>query len=279
MKVKITADSACDMPKYLVEKHNISIIPFSIIMGDEEYKDGVTVSVEELINYAKNNKELPKTSAINQAEYEDFFKQFLDGETEVVHFSLSSGCSVACNNATNAANEVGNTYVIDGKSLSTGTSLLILKACEMAEDGKSAKEIYDAMQTLVEKVQASFVVEKLDFLRKGGRCSMLAALGANLLKIKPTLILKNGKIVSDKKFLGKQEDVISKYVAYILDKFPNPDLSRVFITHSPCPENYANIAREALKNVGFKEVIEADAGATICTHCGPGTLGILYLCE
>lgn len=279
MKVKITADSACDMPKYLVEKHNISIIPFSIIMGDEEYKDGVSVTPEQLIDYAKNNKELPKTSAINQMEYDEFFKQFLDGDTEIVHFSLSSGISVTCTNAQNAAKEVGNTYVVDGKSLSSGTALLILKACEMAEDGKSAKEIYDAMQALVEKVQASFVVEKVDFLRKGGRCSMLAALGANLLKIKPTLILKNGKIISDKKFIGKQEEVIKKYVAYILEKFPNPDLSRVFVTHSPCPNSYAEIAKEALKDVGFKEVIEAEAGATICTHCGAGTLGILYLCK
>ncbi len=277
MKVKITADSACDMPKDLIEKNNISIIPFSIIMGDNEYKDGISVTPEELIAYAKNNKELPKTSAINQMEYEEFFNEFLDGDTQIVHFSLSSGISVTFTNAQNAAKEVGNTFVVDGKSLSTGTSLLILKACEMAKEGKSAEEIYSAMLKLVEKVQASFVVEKVDFLRKGGRCSMLAALGANLLKIKPTLILKNGKIVSDKKFIGKQEEVIKKYVAYILEKFPNPDLTRVFVTHSPSPASYAEIAKDALKDVGFKEVIEANAGATISTHCGEGTLGILYL--
>lgn len=277
MKVKILGDSTCDLNKELLEKYEIETMAFPVVLGDKQYRDGVDITVEDIIEYNKTNKDFPKTAAPNYADYEDFFKKYLDGNTEIVFIGLSSELSSCFQNMKNCAADLENVYYVDGKSLSTGTGLLLIKAAELAKQGKRAKEICEEVEKLVSKVQASFVVEKVDYLKKGGRCSTLAALGANLLKIKPTLVLKDGKIVKDKNFFGRHDDVLKKYVHYIFEKFPNFDDSRLFITHTPTKSEYINLIKDIVKTKGFREVFETNAGATIGCHCGPDTIGILYL--
>jgi len=277
MKVKVISDSTCDLSDEILKRYDIDIVPFTVVLGEKECKDGVDIDTVSLLEYAKNAKELPKTTAANYGEFEEVFKKYLDGNTEIVYIGISSQLSCGFQNMKTVAEDLGNVYYLDGKSLSTGTGLLLIKACELAQDGKSAKEIIEALQPMVDKVQASFVVEKVDFLRKGGRCSMLASVGASLLKIKPSLILKDGKILSDKKFFGRHDEVMKKYVNYIFEKYPNYDDSRIFITHTPSNEEYVQVVRDLVKEKGFKEVIETTAGATISCHCGPNTIGILYL--
>ena len=279
MKVKIVCDTSCDLTKELILKNDIEVVPFTVILGDKEFKDGVNITPNDIIDFCENNDIFPKTSAINQMDFEEAFKKHLDGDTEIVYMGISSELSASYNNAKLAAEELENVHIINGLSLSTGTGLLVLKACEYAREGLSAKEIVEKITKLIPKVQASFIVEKIDYLRKGGRCSMLAAFGANLFKIKPTLILKEGKIVPDRKFVGKTEICLKKYVEYILEKFPNANKERVFITHTPVEEGQVELVSNLLKEAGFKEILETSAGGTITCHCGPGTLGILYLCN
>lgn len=279
MNVKIICDSTSDLSKELIQKHNIEVVPFTVILGDKEFKDGVDITSEEIISYCEANNIFPKTSTVNQVDYETVFQKFASSETECVFIGISSELSSSFQNAKRAAEQFQNVHVIDGQSLSTGTGLLVLKACEFASQGLSATQIVEKVTALIPKVQASFIVEKIDYLRKGGRCSMLAAFGANLFKIKPTLLLKEGKIVADRKLVGKHEICLNKYVEYVLEKFPNANKERVFITHTPVEQSHVDLVRELLKKRGFQEIIETTAGGTITCHCGPGTLGILYLCE
>ena len=277
MKVKILSDTTCDLSEELLKKYNIDTMPFPVILGDKQYLDGVTVTPKDIIEYNQTNKDFPKTTAPNMSEYMDFFSKFLDGNTEIVFIGLSSELSSCFNNMKLAAGELKNVYFVDSKSLSTGTGLLVIKAAEMAQNGKTAEEIVSEIEKLVPFVQASFVVEKLDYLRKGGRCSMLAALGANLLKIKPMLLLKNGKIVKEKTFFGKHTEVLKKYVDYVFEKFPNYDKSRIFVTHTMSRDEYIDAVKQCLKDKGFEEILETNAGATVTCHCGPNTIGILYI--
>ena len=277
MKVKILSDTTCDLSDELLKKYNVETLAFPVVLGDKQYLDGVNITPKDIIEYNLTNKAFPKTTAPNMSEYMDFFSKFLDGDTEIVFIGLSSELSSCFNNMKLAAGELKNVYFVDSKSLSTGTGLLVIKAAELAKEGKSALEIVDEVTKLVPKVQASFVVEKLDYLRKGGRCSMLAALGANLLKIKPMLLLKDGKIIKEKTFIGKHNEVLKKYISYVFEKFPEFDDSRIFITHTMSRDEYIDVVKDCLKDKGFKEVLETNAGSTVTCHCGPNTIGILYL--
>ena len=195
----------------------------------------------------------------------------------IVHFCLSSGISSACSNAKLAAAELKNVHVIDSKSLSTGIALLAIYARELANEGKLAEEIVDLCEERVNDVQASFVVKKLDYLHKGGRCSSVALLGANLLQIRPEIVVKDGKMSSAKKYLGKMEKVIEKYCKDVLTENQNPDKKYAFVTYTTASEEMVNIAKTALQNAGFETIYETQAGATITSHCGENTLGILFL--
>ena len=276
MKIAITAESTIDIPRELLEKYDIKTLPFTVILGDKDYKDGEITSAD-IFKFVEENKILPKTSAINEMQYTEFFESVLKDYDAVVHFCLSSGISSACNNAKLAAGGLKNVYVVDTKSLSTGIALLAIYGRELAESGKSAEEVFELCQEKTKDVQASFVVKKLDYLHKGGRCSSVALLGANLLSIRPEIVLKDGKMISAKKYMGKMEKVIEKYCKDVLVENQNPDKKYAFVTYTTATEEMANIAKNALKEAGFETIYETTAGATITSHCGENTLGILFL--
>ena len=276
MKIAITAESTIDLPKELLEKYEIKTIPFSVILGGEEYKDGEITSAD-IFKFVEENKVLPKTSAINEMQYKEFFEEILKENDAVIHFCLSSQISSACSNAKLAASDMENVHVIDTKSLSTGIAALAINARIMAETGASVEQIVAESEEKTSKVQASFVVKKLDYLHKGGRCSSIALFGANLLSIRPEIVLKDGKMVSAKKYLGKMEKVIEKYCKDVLAENSNPDKRYGFVTYTTATEEMANTAKKALESAGFETIYETQAGATITSHCGENTLGILFL--
>ena len=276
MKIAITAESTIDLPIELLNKYDIKIIPFSVILGDKEFKDGEITSTD-IFKFVSDNKVLPKTSAINEEQYKEFFTEQIKGYDALIHFALSSQISSACSHAIEAAKEIENVYVVDTKSLSTGIALLAITARELAESGKTASEIVEDVTEKTNKVQASFVVKKLDYLHKGGRCSSIALLGANLLHIRPEIILKDGKMISNKKYLGKMEKVIVTYCKDVLAQNSDADKKYAFVTYTTATEGMITAAKEALTTAGFETIYETTAGATITSHCGEDTLGILFL--
>lgn len=277
MKIKITCDSAADLTKEQIEKNNIAIIPFAITMGDKEYRDGVDLFPKMIFEYVAENKVLPKTAAINAYEYEEFFKEQLQDHDAIIHFSISSKVSSTIVNAEKAAEKLGNVFVIDSQSLSSGISLQLLYACELREQGLSAEEIVQKVEDRRKHVQAGFILDKIDYLHKGGRCSSLQLLGANLLKIRPSIVLRNGKMQMNKKFIGNLTKVQKNYLEDTIKEFNTPDNTRVFLTYSSATpemvEMFKNFLQERTK---FKEVHEVHASATITSHCGENTIGILY---
>ena len=275
MKIAISVESTNDLSRELLDKYDIKVIPYHIILGNEEITDGER-STEDIFAFVDKNKILPKTTAINRFEYEEYFASLKKEYDAVVHITLSGEITSACANAIAAATSFENVFAVDSKSLSTGIGLLAIYARELAEAGASPADIAEKLAERREKLQVSFVVEKLEYLYKGGRCSSLQLLGANLLKIRPRIVLKNGKMVSDKKYRGRMDAVIAKYCDDVLAEFSTPDLSRVFITYTTATPEMVQAARSALENRGFKDIFETRAGCTIASHCGANTLGILY---
>ena len=276
MKIVISAESTIDLPKELLEKYNIKTTPFTINLGDELIEDHFGVS-KEIFEFVDKSKKLPKTSAVSPDQFKTHFENLKKDYDAIVHVSLSSLISSAYNNACMVAKEMENVYVVDSKSLSTGIALLAIKGKDLIDEGKDAKEIFETLQALTPKVEASFVLERLNYLYKGGRCSALALLGANILKIKPQIILSVGRMIVGKKYMGNMTKVVDKYIDDLLDNNPNPILEHVFITHSsPMPEA-EKILTEKLENRGFKYIHNTLAGGTISSHCGPNCIGVLFL--
>lgn len=277
MKILISAESTIDLPQELLDKYGIKTVPFGIFLGEELVADRFGIS-EEIYKYVEESKNLPKTSAIPPEEYRGYFEEIKKGYDAVIHISLSSMLSSSFNNARLAAEELADVYVVDSKTLSTGIALIAIKGAELVQKGKmSAKEIYEYLVEYTNKVQASFIIEKLTYLHKGGRCSALTLLGANLMKIKPQIILKDGRMTVGKKYIGSLNKVIGKYCDELLQDYPDPDLSHVFITHSsPMPE-VQKVLKDKLKERGFKTIYDTLAGGTICSHCGPNTIGVLFV--
>lgn len=275
MKIAVSVESTNDLSKELLEKYDIKVIAYTITLGDMTFKDGEHTTAE-MFEYVDKYNTLPKTTALNEYEYTEFFTQLRKDYEAVVHICLSSGITSSCGNAERASKNVDNVFVVDSKSLSTGIGLLAMYARELAEEGFSAAEIAEKAQARAEKLQVSFVLERLDYLYKGGRCSSLQLLGANLLKIRPRIILKDGTMISDKKFRGGMGGVVAKYCAETLKDFNTPDLKRAFITYTTATLDMVEAARKALSATGFKEIYETRAGGTIASHCGANTLGILY---
>lgn len=276
MKIVISAESTIDLPKELLDKYNIKTTPFTINLGDELIEDHFGVS-KEIFEFVDKSKKLPKTSAVSPDQFKTHFENLKKDYDAIVHVSLSSLISSAYNNACMVAKEMENVYVVDSKSLSTGIALLAIKGKDLIDEGKDAKEIFETLQALTPKVEASFVLERLNYLHKGGRCSALALLGANILKIKPQIILSDGRMIVGKKYMGNMTKVVDKYIDDLLDSNPNPILEHVFITHSsPMPEA-EKILTEKLENRGFKNIHNTLAGGTISSHCGPNCIGVLFL--
>ncbi len=278
MKIAISAESTIDLPKNILEKYDIHTLPFTLIMGNDSVMDG-EILPEKLFEFTDSTGILPKTSAVNEYQFVEHFKALREEYDAVIHFSLSSAISSACQNAIRASEQFENVYVVDTKSLSTGIALLAISARELADKGVSAEDVYQKSLERVPYVQASFSLESVNYLYKGGRCSMLSMLGANLLHIKPEIYVnpETGTMSAAKKYRGKMLKVVMNYVEDTLNKFDKPDLTRVFITYSTAPDDVVEEVKNRLLKEGFKEVIPTHAGGTISCHCGPHCLGILYI--
>lgn len=276
MKICISAESTIDLPKEVLDEFGIKTVPFTITLGEKMGLDGVTTP-EEIFEYVDKTGVLPKTSAVNYAQYNEFFSDLLKEYDEVIHFSLSSDLSVAYQNAVTAAEELGHVHVIDSKSLSTGIALLAIYASKLVKDGLKVDEVIEKVSERIPNDQASFVLATVEYLFKGGRCSSLARFGALLFRIRPQIIVANGKMGPGKKYNGKQLACVEQYCADTLEQFNNPDLEIGFVTHSGATPDMIDAAVKAMKDRGFKRVIITTAGATISSHCGPKCLGILYI--
>lgn len=277
MKIAITCDSVCDLSKEQLEANNIKLLPLTINLGDTSYEDGVNITPENIFEYVSKTKQLPKTSANNEFQYDEFFEEVLKEYDGLIHFTIGSDISACYNNAAKSAKKNDKVRVIDPKSLSTGIGLLVLYACKLRDEGKNLDEIVQKVNARVPYVQASFVVERLDYLHKGGRCSAVALLGANILKIRPSIIVKDGKMGVHKKYRGKMENVVADYVKDTLEEFNNYDPTMCFITYtSATPEMVAAVRATLGEHATFKNIYETTAGSTITSHCGEHTLGILY---
>lgn len=276
-KIKITCDSTCDLTKALYEKNNVHVIPLTIALGDELRQDSFNIEVDELFGYVKESGQLPKTSAISIGEYLDVFGKYVSEGYTVIHINLSSLLSSSHQNACLAAAELGNVHVIDSKNLSSGSGHLVLLAAAMAESGMDAEDIVRTLNEKKEKLDVSFVLQTLEFLHKGGRCSSLAAFGANALKLRPEIKVCDGAMQVGKKYRGDMEKTILAYVHGRLDNRDDIDTERIFITHSGVPGEILSKVEETVKQLHpFREVLITRAGCTISTHCGPGCLGVLF---
>lgn len=276
MKIGITAESTVDLTKELLNKYDIHTVPFTVLLGDEAKLDGEFPTID-IIDYVAKTKKLPKTSAVNESQYEDFFNNLLKEYDYIIHISLSSEISSAYDNACKVAENNSKVFVINSKSLSTGIALLAIYASKLTKTNLTPLEIVNKVKKRVDSVQASFILERLDYLYKGGRCSSLALLGANLLGIKPQIIVTKGKMISGKKFRGKWSDAVIKYCEETLKEFNNPDKEEVFITYTTADDIVVEKISELLKSRGFKNINITNAGATITSHCGEHCLGILYI--
>ena len=277
-QIIISSDSTCDLSRELIDRYNIRILPMGVTLGDNSYRDGVDITPDDLYAYVEKTGQLPKTSAINMAENADYFEELTRDGSAVIHFTISSSMSATYNNARVAAEDFEDVYVVDAKNLSTGSGLLVLAAAEMAQQGLEAKEIAQKVSELADYVDASFVVDNLEYLAKGGRCSAVAAFGANLLQLKPCISVKNGAMGVSKKYRGKFEKVLPTYVAEKLANGDDIDLERVFVTHAGCDPQLVESIVELVKNtLPFKEVLVTRAGCTVSSHCGANTLGVLFV--
>ena len=277
MKIKISADSTCDLSPELIERYHIGITPLYIIRGEETLRDGIDVRPEELYEYANATGKLCKTAAVNVSDYLAYFAACREEYDAVIHFTISSDMSACYQNACIAAQEFTNVYPVDSRNLSTGIGHLVLDAAEMAEQGMDAADIASALEKKREKLDVSFVIDTLEYLRKGGRCSTVAALGANLLKLKPCIEVHEGKMSVAKKYRGTLAKAIESYVTDRIKDHDDFDKKRVFITDSGVDTEIVETVEKLLREYGgFEEIHHTLAGSTISGHCGPGCLGILY---
>lgn len=282
MKIALSVETACDLAKDLVAKYEVNVIPFTVTIGDRSDYDGI-ITGKDLIDYTLQSGNLGKTSAVNVSEFSDYFCKLLKEYDEVIHISLSSGISSACQNAMIASGDFeGKVHVIDSHSLSTGISLLAIYASKLIKAGKTSEEIVKLVEERIPYNQTSFCFETVDFLYKGGRCSAMARFGANLLKLRPQILMKAdiGKMESGKKFRGPVRKWAMDYTEETLKTFNNPDKEVVFITHTIYGEEdlkVIDMVKERLVQEGFRTIYVTNAGATISCHCGPNTLGVLYM--
>ena len=276
MKIAISAETTIDLTKELLDKYQIKTTPFSVLLGDKNYLDG-EISCDDIIEFVNKTGVLPKTGAVNKVQYDEHFDELLKDNDAIIHISLSSELSSACSNALLSARERKNVYVIDSRTLSTGIALLAIYARELADEGKEPAEIVSLVNSRIPALQVSFELKRVDYLFKGGRCSMLSYLGANLLKICPQLLLKDGKMVAGKKYRGNFKHVVQNYCTDVLDTFNTPDLSKIFITYTTSDDETISMVKKILEDRGFKNIFITRAGATITSHCGENCLGILYI--
>ncbi len=277
-KILIASDSTTDLSPEQVEKYGIKIIPMSVTVGGKTYTDGLDIDPDKIYDNYNKTGELPKTSAINIVRFGDFYEEYTSQGYSIVMFTISSEMSSTFSNARLAAEDFSNVYVVDTKNLSTGGGLLLIHASELASEGKSAEEIAKACDDIASCVDASFVIDSLEFLHKGGRCTALEAFGANLLSLKPCISVKNGKMGVGKKYRGKFDRVLPMYIEDRLGDCADICPEHVFITHAGCDEEIVNMCVEKVRSYGyFNDVLVSRAGCTVSSHCGKNTLGVLFI--
>ena len=278
MRIKITSDSTCDLSRELIEKYEIEVLPLAVNIGGRACRDGVDAKPDDIYAHVSAGGDLPSTAAINPAEYAEFFARYCAEYDAVIHFNISAEFSSCYQNAQLAANDFDNVYVVDSRNLSTGQGLLVLRAAELAQKGMDGAAIAEQMRADAEKVDASFILDQLEYLKKGGRCSTVAALGANLLKLKPCIEVKDGKMGVGKKYRGSFNKCLTEYIRDRIADRDDLDMDRVFVTHSGLSEDLVAQAVEQVKQTqSFREVLLTRAGCTVSSHCGPGTIGVLFV--
>lgn len=279
--VSIVADSTCDLSRELLEKYKVKIIPLHILLGEKEYEDGVDLRPEAIYAWADDNKTTPKTSAPSVETVMQTFRPLLDKGDDIVCFSISESMSTTANVMRLAARQMeaeDRVNVVDSANLSTGIGLLVLEAAKMAAQGKTAEEIVAETERLKPLVRASFVVDTLTYLYRGGRCNGLEAMAGSMLKLHPKIAVSEGKMSSSKKYRGKIDKVILDYAKDMEEQLLQARKERVFITHSGCPDETVQIVKKYLQSLSrFDEILITRAGGVISSHCGPGTLGVLFI--
>ncbi|MBQ9713749.1 MAG: DegV family protein [Clostridia bacterium] len=280
MSICITSDSTCDLG-HLVEERAIGILPLQVNLGNDSYYDGVDITPEDIFTFVAENKILPKTSAPSIGDYEEFFAKQLEKADEVIHFNISAKSSGSHNMAKQAAEGFGGKVrVVDSMALSSGQGLLVLKAADMRDEGKTADEIVEAVEELRMRVNTSFIPDSLDYLHKGGRVSGMVKLAAGLFKIHPLIMMDKGQLVPGKKYKGKMSVILKQYIEDLHEMYPNYEKSRCFVTHSTADPELVEVAKEKVKEVfDFDEIIETVAGSIVTSHCGKNTLGVLFVYE
>lgn len=278
MKIKITSDSTCDLTKELLNRYDITIIPLYVLKDGKPYQDGVTIVPEDIYRHVEQGGKLCNTAAVNVYDYEKCFGQFSARYDAVIHINIGSGFSSCYQNACIAAQEYPNVYVIDSNNLSAGQGHLVIEAAKLAQSGADADTVIGEIRKMTLNAETSFLLGRLDYIHNGGRCSLIAALGANILRLCPCIDVKDGKMQVTKKYRGPFSRCVEAYVKERLAGRDDLAGDRIFITDSGVPENVRETARSAVREFGnFREVIMTKAGCTISCHCGPGALGILFL--
>ena len=279
--VKIISDSTCDLSQELLERYDIAVLPLQVTLGDESYEDGVNITVDEIYQWADENKTTPKTAAPAIETAASVLAPWLDAGNDLICFSVSESMSTSANVMRLAAKELKATdrvTVIDSQNLSTGGGLLVIEAAILAKEGKSAEEITAHVKALRPLESSSFVVDTLTYLHCGGRCSSVAALAGGMLKLHPKIVVAEGQMGVSKKYRGKMTRVLPEYVEDMKEELMNARTERVFITHSGCEQETLDQVKTILEGLGrFEEIHTTRAGSVISSHCGPGTLGVLFI--
>ena len=278
MKIKISSDSTCDLSKEYIKVHDIGILSLVVVKDGESYRDGIDITPDVIFAHVNGGGALCSTSAANVNDYMELFEEYKKEYDAVIHINLGSGFSSSYQNACIAAEEFESVYVVDSMNLSTGHGLVVVEAVKMAENGETPEKIYEALKELAPKVEASFVLDRLDYMVKGGRCSAVAALGASLLQLKPCIEVVDGKMGVCKKYRGSYEKALANYVKDRLKDREDIETERIFVTHTETPQEIVDSVKAAVNE--YKEfgiVEETVAGCTVSCHCGPNTLGVLFI--
>lgn len=277
MKIKVTADSTCDLSQELLDRYDITTVPLYILKDGKEFRDGVDITPKDIFAHVAAGGDLCSTAAVNVADYIELFGRFSKDYEAVFHIDISSDFSSCYQNACTAAEEFDNVYVIDSRNLSSGQGHVVIEAAIKGAQMDDPKALYDYLVKLTDRVEASFVMDKLDYMRKGGRCSAVALLGANILQLKPCIEVVDGKMGVAKKYRGSFEKCLNTYVKDRLQGRDDIVYERIFITHPACDEYVGHIREEIKKYADFEEIDPTHAGCTVSCHCGPGTLGVLFI--
>ncbi len=277
MNIKITSDSTCDLSKEILEKYGIGIVPLYVVKDGKHFRDGVDIFPEDIYAHVSAGGDLCGTAALSIGDYIEVFRPLSEKYDAVIHVNISAEFSSCHQNACLAAQEFKNVYVVDSRNLSSGQGHVALEAAQLAKEGKTPQEICESLKEFTERVNASFILNRLDYMRKGGRCSSVAALGANLLKLRPCIVVEDGKMHAEKKYRGTFETCVTEYIKDRLSVDYPIRQDRIFVTHSGVSPEVEAAAVKTVKSFGFENVYVTHAGCTVCGHCGENTIGVLYI--